>query len=113
MEVVLIVMIHRPKSVSEQPEAVITHWSVRELSNGDRHLIGVIPESGHDGRVSSKIMEYADRVVTTRSGRRYHLSGEPGQHLDADYVWAAWCFSNSVDPSSARDVTKEYVVPIN
>ena len=109
----MLVTIYRPKSVSEEPECAITHWSIRELPNQGRHLVGVIPENMHHGRVTSKIMEYQDRTITTRSGRRYHLTGEPGGHQNGEYVWQAWCLSNRIDPSDAVDVTEEYAVTIN
>ncbi len=100
--------IYKSKPVSEQPELSITQWCVKELADGSRHLVGVIADSGHDGRVSSKIMDFKDGVVTTRSGRKYHLSGESGSSLNALYVWAAWCALNGLDPIGTLAVTHEY-----
>jgi hypothetical protein len=100
--------ISRPPPVSDVPEAEITHWQIRQLENGDRHLVGVIQNSGHDGRVSSKIMEMDGRIVTTRSGRKYHLVGTSGSDSDAEYVWQMWCRYHGVDPKTTVDVTKDF-----
>lgn len=80
-----------------------------ERSNGDRHLVGNIG-NGHDGRVTSKIMDYVANVITTRSGRRYYLCGPAaaGLTVNAEYVWKTWCRYNQVDPTSATDVSDEY-----
>jgi hypothetical protein len=100
--------ISRPPPVSDVPEAEITHWQIRQLENGDRHLVGVVQNSGHDGRVSSKIMMIGERIVTTRSGRRYFLRGQPGTAPVAEYVWQMWCRYNGVDPETTVDVTKDF-----
>ncbi len=100
-------MIYRPVSAREQPHLTIKDWSIRELPDGDRHLVGVVIESGHDGRVSSKIIDVEGRIVTTRSGRKYQLIGEPNVNSDAEYVWSVWCSFNMINPNNTIDVTLE------
>lgn len=95
--------------VDDQPFVEITQWTVFQFPDGDRHLVGYIGKIS-EGRVSSKIMSRNDRVLTTRSGRKYRLVGEPGYDDDANYVWRRWCEFNSVDPDSAIDVSADYNV---
>ena len=101
-------MIYKPAPTSEEPELEIQQWSIRQVPDGDRHIVGIIPTSGHDGRVTSKIMKTEGRTITTRSGRKYHLSGHPGSHSNGEYVWAAWCVYNRIDPAQTIDVTNQY-----
>lgn len=106
---VIIGGVYKPEPVTVEPDLAIYSWMVNELPNGDRHLVGNI-RNGHDGRVTSKIMDYAANVITTRSGRRYYLCGPAaaGLSVNADYVWKMWCRYNHIDPDSATDVSDEY-----
>ena len=100
--------IYKPPSVEDQPTPEIHNWSVREIHNGGRHIVGVIPESGHDGRVSSPIQKVEGNILTTRSGRRYKLIGHSGSHPDGEYVWSIWCRANRIDLDKTIDVSNEY-----
>jgi hypothetical protein len=98
--------IWRTRAVNDEPQIVLTHWSVRELPDGDRHFVGY-NISYPEGRVSSKILEFDPETMRgkTRSGRVYQLDGKPGYHGDAEYVWGAWKRINKVE--SYQDVTEE------
>jgi len=94
--------------VKEDPEIILSQWSVREIQNGDRHFVGYNDE-GREGRVSSKILEFDNKTMKgkTRSGRIYQLRGEPGPGMneDAEYVWGAWARINKVE--SFKDISEE------
>jgi len=95
--------------VSQVPEIALGSWSIRQLSNGDRHFVGRNLTKG-TGRVSSKIEVFdaeTGRGVTD-SGRIYELSGRPGHDDDAEYVWTRWCAINAV--SAWIDVSKDLVL---
>jgi hypothetical protein len=81
--------------VNEEPEIRLSSWSIRELSDGDRHFVGY---GDGEGRVSSKIITYDHETKrgVTRSGRVYELVGNPGVNNDAEYVWACWCVINEI-----------------
>ena len=92
---------------------VITLWSIKEVifgSNTQRtqHLIGYIREE-NAGRVTSAIQNFDQekRIITTRSGRIYQLSGKPGSHGDAQYVWDHW--KNDNDARDELDATEQYI----
>lgn len=87
--------IWKPASIEDQPEVILTHWSVRELPNGDRHFSGYESEY-QQGRASSKIVEFDVKQMKgkTRSGRVYFLKGPPGAHPDGEYVWNRWLHIN-------------------
>ena len=97
--------VHRPAPVSEISELSICRWTVRELPDGDRHIVGV---ALGEGRVSSKIIDYdkTTRTFTTQTGRKYQLCGEGALNINAEYVWDIWCHINHVEES--KDVTHEY-----
>jgi hypothetical protein len=98
--------------VHQEPEEVMTRWSVREaqfddLNDQSRHVIGYIARKGK-GRVSSAIQSF-DRNkmrITTGSGRVYQLDGPPGFDPDAEYVWSHWKALHDVREET--DVTQEY-----
>lgn len=91
---------------SRQPELTLKQWRVKQLPDGDRHLMGYCLENG-EGRVSSRIvrLDCGSRIVETGSGRIYQLQGPPGNHMDAEYVWNFWLRANGL--SKAKDVTSE------
>lgn len=79
-----------------EPAATLLNWSIHEvqrtaLDAPSPHLVGYALEAG-EGRVSSAIVELDvdTRRIRTKSGRLYRLSGAPGRHPDADYVWNRW-----------------------
>lgn len=92
--------------VKEDPEIILSQWSVKEVQNGDRHFVGY-NDAGREGRVSSKILEFDNKTMKgkTRSGRIYQLRGEPGSNEDAEYVWGIWARINKVE--SVKDVSEE------
>lgn len=77
--------------VAEEPEVTLTDWQVRELPNGDQHLVGFAIES-RKGRVSSLIdvFDPASMRAVTGSGRAYQLYGRPGLDCHGEYVWRSW-----------------------
>lgn len=89
--------ITRASSVEVRPSVELIQWRIMRISSGACHLVGC-ETLGFSGRVSSAItfadLQTAD--VRTRSGRRYVLSGPPGFHPAADYVWTRWCALNKV-----------------
>jgi ATP-dependent Lon protease len=99
-------------SVQEEPEESMIHWSIHEVSYNDssdktHHLVGYIARQ-RLGRVSSAIQAF-DRdkmLIKTRSGRIYHLKGQPGFNPDADYVWSHWKAINAV--KGDVNVTDQY-----
>lgn len=99
--------------ITEQPKENIESWSVREVqinseTQRTRHLVGYIAWQ-YSGRVTSKIMEFDKEkmLVKTASGRIYHLKGEPGSHLDGEYVWDQWTGYNQA--KDEIDVTDLYL----
>lgn len=91
--------------VNEDPEIALTHWSVIEFPNGDRHFVGY-NAAGREGRVSSLIESFDPETMkgVTRSGRVYSLEGPTGTHGDARYVFTRWCSYNAADPAEAKAV---------
>lgn len=94
--------------MQDQPHVAISKWTIMQLPDGSRHLVGYIGIEGQ-GRVSSKIMARDGRVLTTRSGRKYELEGEPGWNPDAAYVWSIWSRVNNIGPDDALNVSDQYV----
>jgi hypothetical protein len=92
--------------MNEPTELSISRWLVRELPNGDRHIIGL---AWGEGRVSSKIVSFDKNTMTftTATGRKYHArKGGSAINITAAYVWETWCYINKVTES--KDVTDEY-----
>lgn len=100
--------IHTVASVEDEPEIILSHWSIRECDRRDgrrtRHLVGY-NMAGQEGRVSSAIEEFdPDRLrVRTGSGRVYELVGKSGTHVDSDYVWEQFLYIQHA--KNAADVT--------
>ena len=84
--------------ITDQPELTLSSWSIYELPDGDRHLVGWAIEN-HEGRVSSRIERFDVRAMcgVTSSGRVYKLRGAPGGNSDAEYTWNRWRSINNVD----------------
>jgi len=64
--------------VSAQPTLTAVRWQVRQLPDGERHIVGCVPEN-REGRVSSAIAIFdptSMRCVTS-SDRVYQLLGDP------------------------------------
>lgn len=100
----------KPAGIEQEPEVILTHWSVYEIPGGDRHFCGYNILL-REGRASSAIQEFDHQkmVGRTRSGRIYKLKGEPGSDPDARYVWHMWLGLNGIDPDLAINVTREIV----
>lgn len=101
------------ESVDVQPEVVMINWSIRSVvyetsGQATHHLVGY-SENTHEGRVSSFIIDFdqSKKIVTTRSGRKYLLKGQPGFDGDAEHVWQNWKHMNQAH--SECDVTNDYV----
>lgn len=102
-----VIRIRTPKPVEAEPEVVLTDYRVYVADDG-HHFVGRHGVSGK-GRVSSAIATWDPDTMsgTTSSGRRYSLSGPPGQEGGAsELVWLAWAASNGIVEYS--DVTAEY-----
>ena len=100
--------------IDQEPEETIVFWSVREVIFGQetdrsRHLVGYVHKKGA-GRVSSAIQQFDPESMTirTKSGRIYHLQGQPGFNADAEYVWSLWKSFN--DAQKESDVTNQYCI---
>ena len=111
-KVSVIMPFFRTASVNEEPEEFIVEWSIREVSIADlpdktHHLVGYIMRQ-RLGRVSSVIQSFdRDHMrIITRSGRIYHLQGQPGFNPDAEYVWEHWKAINDI--KDEVNVTNEY-----
>lgn len=99
------------KAVEDQPEVWLAKWRIYEIARPDpdgvaQHLVGWLPSTG-SWRVSTAIRSFdpATRCCVTRSGRTYHLQGDPGLREDA---WYFWCVCTSLQGiEDARDVTDE------
>jgi len=105
-------MVYRPLPVDIVPEVILTRWLVFEVSSPhwegrSRHFVGHNVNDG-DGRVSSEIKQFDKEkmIGITRSGRAYHLKGEPAANIDALYVWDVWC--NDCKAFDIKDVSNEY-----
>lgn len=100
----------RTARVAEQPELTLTSWSIRQLAGGDRHFVGWCEET-REGRTSTKVVQFDPAALRgiTDSGRVYQLSGKPGSHPDADYVWTRWLRVNGQSPDAWMDATESAV----
>ena len=98
------------RPLSEAPEVALERWRIMQTASGELHLIGARPERG-TYRVSTQVIDIdlTQRMVTTRSGRRYDLVGDPGSYADEarSYVWLAWCQANRV--IEFRDITNDVI----
>lgn len=94
-------------SVEIEPEISLSNWRVMEIDAGTHHFVG---RNVHEqsGRVSSEIVSFDPLTMTgkTRSGRLYHLQGEPGFDEQGQYVWSYWHRVHC--ESGGKDVTGEY-----
>lgn len=103
----------RPSAaVEDQPEVWLANWRIYEIAQPDldevtQHLVGWSTHTGY-WRISSPIrhIDPVTRCCVTRSGRTYHLQGDPGLSEDAWYVWSASTWVPGID--DARDVTDEF-----
>jgi len=97
---------------SDSQEIALRRWQVIEIEVMDgtrsRHA------SGHDatnnkGCASSAIVGFDmdTMTVTTRSGKKYKLTGLPGTSRIGKAAWKKWCAKNEI--VSEQDVTKEYL----
>jgi hypothetical protein len=93
--------------VDEQPHITLERWRVLETEGGERLFVGYCVEN-REGRVSTAIVSFdaGARVGTTKSGRRYLLSGWPCFDGDAELVWGHLARSNRI--LEAKDVSMEY-----
>jgi len=102
-----------PTSVDETPVIRIANWRIVEvqcagLPQKTRHICGY-NVTEREARVSSPIVAYdpVRRTVTTRSGRLYEMSGQPGfLGSNESYTLGRWCALNEV--TAVDDVTDEY-----
>ena len=107
--------IREAKTVFEEPEAVLEHWSIiRTQDRGELHFVGIL--DSQKARITSPVInfDYATMTGCTSSGRRYTLRGEAehGTKLVSKIVdifgrqsadWAGISFDDVevVDPSVA------------
>lgn len=100
--------IWRVAAVEERPHVSLSDWSVFETERGEHHFVGRCVDS-ETGRVSSAIASFdmGARTGTTRSGRLYHLVGDPGSDPDGMHTWEVWKHINAV--TSEKNVTPDYV----
>ena len=104
----LLLVNHRPApTVEMQPTAVIRRWQVVKPTFGEALLVGVLP-NGFTWRVTTPIVAFcaSARCVTTRSGRRYELSGPPAVDALDLLVIDAHLALNQI--SGAANVSESY-----
>jgi len=97
--------------INTQPDFTLDAWRVFEVpfdgphKPWTRHFIGFRRE-GCKGQVSSpvEVFDHVSRCGVTRSGRVYHLAGEPGMNGDAFAVWSQFKYVNLI--AEERDVTE-------
>jgi hypothetical protein len=70
----------------------LADWRVTQIVDGSRHLVGISLTEGRTGRVSSRIvvLDAAQSLAKTVSGRVYELHGPPGRSQDSAYAWHRW-----------------------
>lgn len=76
--------------VSVEPTVRLINWEIRQVHDGDRHIIGGKEDRGPEhARVSSPLMTFDEKtnIATTQSGRVYELIGPSGA---TEYVKAFW-----------------------
>lgn len=86
----------------------IARWLVKELPDGDRHLVCL---ALGEGRISSKIISFNKDTMTfiTRTGRKYHARcGGSAFNIAAAYTFEMWCAINNITIDEVLDVTEEY-----
>jgi hypothetical protein len=95
-----------PASVDIEPELSLLSWRVVQTERGERHFVGIRPDTTH-ARVSSAIREFEmdSMIGVSASGRRYRLVGPPGWTDDSAYLLMAWCLT--YDVRTCCDVTAE------
>ncbi|WP_395517812.1 hypothetical protein [Pseudorhizobium flavum] len=74
------VNIREAKTVFEEPEAILEHWSIiRTRDRGELHFVGIL--DAQKARITSPVADFdlATMTGTTSSGRRYTLRGEAEQ----------------------------------
>ncbi|WP_051304943.1 hypothetical protein [Chitinilyticum litopenaei] len=96
---------------SQEPETVLTAWRIFEVRLEDQsRVLRLVGYCGYEGRVSSPVTAVGDpaqRQYISRSGRRYQLSGPPGYHPDAMYVYERIAALDNQLGRCWRDVTDQ------
>lgn len=84
--------------VTHQPTLTLERWSIYELPDRDRHLVGRAVEN-RERQVSSRIEQFDVKAMygVTSTGRVYKLEGSPGRNSDAEYTWNQWQRYNDVE----------------
>ena len=101
-------------SVLVQPQAMLSHWRLFEVSEPGLdeqvtvHIVGFSPQQ-KAGRVSAQVEEYDLRTARARTacGRVYGLLGLPGKHPDATRAWRTWLRVNNA--TVLREVTGQFL----
>jgi len=91
--------------ISQTPVVELIDWSAVRLPTGKVRLIGYDPEVC-EGRVSTSVKEFesATKTATTRSGRKYVLTGDPG------WSEAGWrVFRRMWGDTDFTDVTEDFL----
>lgn len=98
--------IWKVKDITDEPETILTQWSVWKVDDETIHFVGW---AGYEGRVCSAVQSYDPKTKCgiTKSGRIYKLQGAPGNNLDALHVWDAWKQINGV--VKADDLTQSFI----
>ncbi|WP_341326832.1 hypothetical protein [Methylotuvimicrobium sp. KM2] len=109
-------MIYKVEPPQDGEYAEVCDWTIRAvvcrlpenlMEEVTHHVVGLNRATGR-GRVSTAIEAFdpATMTLSTRSGRHYHLVGQPGLHVFAEYVWQYWRALNQA--VHERDVTADY-----
>jgi hypothetical protein len=89
----------------------LSDWSLREVSVGERHFVGLNLKEG-EVCVSSRVVVLvpSERTAVVGSGRRFSLIGNPEVNEDADFLWRQFSAHNGLD--ECKDVIRELLKKI-
>lgn len=91
---------------------VLERWKVAKTRKGNVwtvHAYGYCPRED-TGWVSPPVMKYdADAsTITTKTGERFKLEGEPGASRDADHAWQKFITRGRFKDEDIIDVSSRY-----
>lgn len=92
--------------VSDEPSYQLESWGIRQLPDGELHLLGVDPLS-KVARVSSTVVEFdkVKRTGITSSGRVYSLLGQSRYDKDVQALLVDWCIESGINIYETEDVS--------
>lgn len=90
----------------------LDRWKVAKVRKGNVwtvHAYGYVAASD-DGWVSPPITKWdeATSTITTKTGDRFRLEGEPGTSRDADAAWAKFLSRGRYKDEDVYDISSRY-----